>query len=107
MVTAIRLIKRFKNLIVLRTFSKAYGLAGLRVGYAISHPKNIEKFTNIKPMYEANSLGILAANILLENQKIRKTYLREVIEGKKILLDFFKKKRLAFLNLKEILFYLN
>ena len=44
-------------------------------------------------MYEANSLGILAANILLENQKIRKTYLREVIEGKKILLDYFKKKK--------------
>ena len=62
-------IKRFKNLIVLRTFSKAYGLAGLRVGYAISHPKNIEKFTNIKPMYEANSLGILAANILLKTKK--------------------------------------
>lgn len=97
-ITAIRLIKRFKNLIVLRTFSKAYGIAGLRVGYAISHPKNIEKFINIKPMYEANSLGILAANILLENQKIRKTYLSEVIQGKKILLNFFKKKKINFLK---------
>ena len=49
-------------------------------------------------MYEANSLGILAANILLENQKIRKTYLSEVIQGKKILLNFFKKKKINFLK---------
>lgn len=98
LITASKFIKRFKNLIILRTFSKAYGLAGLRIGYVISHPKNIERFINIKPMYEANSLGILAANILLQNQKIRRTYLREVTEGKKTLLNFFKKKKINFLN---------
>ena len=41
-VTAEPLIKRYKNLIILRTFSKAYGLAGLRVGYIISTSKNIK-----------------------------------------------------------------
>ena len=73
LVTACPLIKRFKNLIVLRTFSKAYGLAGLRIGYAISNPANIEELTNIKPMYEVNSLAILGLiffltmNIIEEN----------------------------------------
>jgi len=97
-ITAISLIKKFTNLIVLRTFSKAYGLAGLRVGYVISHPKNIKEFINIKPMYEVNSMGILAANILLNNNIIKKMYIKEVLEGKKLLLDFFKKKKIFFLN---------
>lgn len=98
LVTAEPLIKKFKNLIVLRTFSKAYGLAGLRVGYVISNPKNIEKYFNIKPMYEVNSLGILAANILLKNQKFRKKYLIDVKKGKNFLLSFFKSKKIKFLD---------
>lgn len=97
-VTAEPLIKRYKNLIILRTFSKAYGLAGLRVGYIISTSKNIKLYNNIKPMYEVNSLGILAANILLKNQSIKKKYLKEVKEGKKILLNFFLKKNIYFLK---------
>lgn len=97
-VTAEPLIKKYKNLIILRTFSKAYGLAGLRVGYIISNSKNIKMYNNIKPMYEVNSLGILAANILLNNQKIKKEYLNEVEKGKKILLNFFLKKKIHFLE---------
>ena len=54
LITSISLIRKFDNLIVLRTFSKAYGLAGLRIGYAISNAKNINKLINIKPMYEVN-----------------------------------------------------
>ena len=49
-------------------------------------------------MYEVNSLGILAANILLKNQSIKKKYLKEVKEGKKILLNFFLKKNIYFLK---------
>jgi histidinol-phosphate aminotransferase len=95
-VTAESLVKKFNNLIILRTFSKAYGLAGLRVGYAISQPKNIKLFTNIKPMYEVNSLGILGANILLKYKNIRKKYLEDNNKGKKYLVNFFKKKKISF-----------
>ncbi len=97
-ITCSHMIKKFSNLIILRTFSKAYGVAGLRVGYAISQPKNIKKMINIKPMYEANSLGILAANILLKNQKISKDYLDQVKIGKEFLLRFFDKKKIRYMN---------
>ena len=92
------LLNRYKNLIILRTFSKAYGIAGLRVGYVISNPNIIKKFNNIRPMYEINSLGILAANILMKNQFIKKNYLDEVENGKKFLINFFKKKKIEYLN---------
>lgn len=97
-ITCTSLIKRFDNLIILRTFSKAFGVAGLRIGYAISHPKNIKKMVNIKPMYETNSLGILAANILLKNKKISKDYLDQVTTGKKFLLSFFDKKKIKYIH---------
>ncbi len=97
-VTSMNLLNRYKNLIILRTFSKAYGIAGLRVGYVISNPKIIKKFNNIRPMYEINSLGILAANILMKNQFIKENYLDEVENGKKFLINFFKKKKIEYLN---------
>ena len=49
-------------------------------------------------MYEINSLGILAANILMKNQFIKENYLDEVENGKKFLINFFKKKKIEYLN---------
>ncbi|MFC1709385.1 histidinol-phosphate transaminase [Candidatus Omnitrophota bacterium] len=50
-----------RNLIILRTFSKAYGLAGLRVGYAITKPKFIEAMERIRQPFNVNSLAQCAA----------------------------------------------
>jgi histidinol-phosphate aminotransferase len=55
---------RFPNLVQLRTFSKAYGLAGLRVGYAVSHPEVADVLNRLRPPFNVNSLaqaGALAA----------------------------------------------
>lgn len=46
--SATQLISKYKNLIVLRTLSKAYGLAGIRLGYALSNPEIIEKIENYR-----------------------------------------------------------
>ena len=42
---------------MLRTFSKAYGLAGARVGYAISHPEVAEVLNRLRPAFNVNSLA--------------------------------------------------
>jgi histidinol-phosphate aminotransferase len=55
---------RYANLVQLRTFSKAYGLAGARVGYGISHPEVAEVLNRLRPPFNVNSLaqaGALAA----------------------------------------------
>ncbi|HLK71243.1 MAG TPA: histidinol-phosphate transaminase [Steroidobacteraceae bacterium] len=52
---------RYPNLVQLRTFSKAYGLAGARVGYAISHPEVADVLNRLRPPFNVNSLAQAAA----------------------------------------------
>ena len=47
-------VERFPNLIVTRTFSKAYGLAGLRVGYAVSHPQVADLLNRVRQPFNVN-----------------------------------------------------
>lgn len=51
----------FKNLVVLRTFSKIYGLAGLRIGYAIADPEIIQELDKVRQPFNVDSLAQIAA----------------------------------------------
>ncbi|MGB7289035.1 MAG: histidinol-phosphate transaminase [Candidatus Macondimonas sp.] len=56
-----RLLARYPNLLVTRTFSKAYGLAALRVGYGVSHPALADLLNRLRQPFNVNSLGLAAA----------------------------------------------
>jgi len=56
------------NVMVTRTFSKVYGLAGLRVGYGVTHPESIERFRRIQLPFTVNTLGEVAAVEALKHQ---------------------------------------
>jgi histidinol-phosphate aminotransferase len=60
-------LERFPNLVVTRTFSKAYGLAGLRVGYSLSHPDVANLLNRIRPPFNVNSLALAAACAALQD----------------------------------------
>ena len=47
-----------RNLIVARTFAKAWGVAGLRIGYAVAHPQTIALLHKLRPMYETSTLAV-------------------------------------------------
>ncbi len=64
---ALRWLDRFPNLIVTRTFSKAYGLAGLRVGYAVSHPQVADLLNRVRLPFNVNSLALVAATAALDD----------------------------------------
>ena len=64
---ALRWHDRFPNLIVTRTFSKAYGLAGLRVGYAVSHPQIADLLNRVREPFNVNSLALVAAAAALDD----------------------------------------
>lgn len=67
-------INEFPNLVVVRTFSKVYGLAGLRVGYALSHPQVAEVLNRIRQPFNVNSLALAAAAAALEDyEHLQKT----------------------------------
>jgi len=55
--STIELIDRFPNLYVVRSFSKAFGVAGIRIGMVVSNKRNISKLINNKPAYEINSVA--------------------------------------------------
>jgi histidinol-phosphate aminotransferase len=73
---AINWVQRFPNLIVTRTFSKAYGLAGLRVGYAVSHAGIAELLNRIRQPFNVNQLALAAAAAALNDGD----YLRQSIK---------------------------
>jgi histidinol-phosphate aminotransferase len=59
---------RYDNVITLRTFSKAYGISGLRVGYGFAHEDLIHSLTKVKLPFEPNSLGQVAALAALKDK---------------------------------------
>lgn len=63
-----RLLEQFSNLVVTRTFSKAYGLAGLRVGYSLSSPVVADLFNRVRQPFNMNSVALFAAEVALEDQ---------------------------------------
>lgn len=70
-----RLAPKLENLLVLRTFSKAFGLAGLRIGYAIGNPESVAVLERIRAPFNVNSLAQAAAIEAL----LDKSYLRRVV----------------------------
>jgi histidinol-phosphate aminotransferase len=61
-------LARYPRLIVLRTFSKIAGLAGLRVGYAIGTPETIDRLNRVRAPYNVNRLGQIAAVAALDDE---------------------------------------
>ena len=60
-------LARFPNLVVARTFSKAYGLAGLRVGYALSHPDVADLLNRVRQPFNVSVPGLAAASAALDD----------------------------------------
>ena len=65
---AIGWIQRFPNLLVSRTFSKAYGLAGLRVGYGLGNPAVIDLLNRVRQPFNVNHLAMVAAVAALKDE---------------------------------------
>jgi histidinol-phosphate aminotransferase len=62
------LLAQHENVVITRTLSKGYGLAGLRFGYAIGHPSVIEQMAKVKDSYNCDAISIAAACAALEDQ---------------------------------------
>lgn len=62
------LLPSYPNLLISRTFSKAYGLASLRIGYAISHPDLADMLNRVRQPFNSNSLAMIAAVTALQDE---------------------------------------
>jgi len=86
-----------ENIIVLRTFSKSYGLAGLRLGYGLANERLIGYLHKIRQPFNVNSLAQAAGEAALEDQAYLKQTQRVVFQGRKFLQDQFKAMGLYFI----------
>ncbi|UCC91702.1 MAG: aminotransferase class I/II-fold pyridoxal phosphate-dependent enzyme, partial [Candidatus Aenigmatarchaeota archaeon] len=84
------LIKKYDNVIVTRTFSKAFGLAGIRLGYVISNEENIRNLLKANSPYSISSIAVKSIFAALKDRDFVKGYVREVKKAKKIMFKRLK-----------------
>lgn len=86
-------LKNYPNLVILQTFSKAWGLAGLRMGMCFASKEIIYFMNKVKPPY--NISGLTQATVLnaIENKFKIDAYIKEIIEERKVLENEFKSIR--------------
>jgi len=66
--SALKLLKRYPRLVILRTLSKAWGLAGVRIGYVVAHPDVVGWMDKVKPPYNVSTLNQEAAIAVLRDR---------------------------------------
>ena len=79
-------IKKYPNLIISRSFSKAYGLAGFRIGYSVSSPEIADFLNRVRQPFNANSLALVAAEVALSDDSHLKKSLEINLEQKNFLM---------------------
>jgi histidinol-phosphate aminotransferase len=84
-VTALPLLRRYGNLFVTRTFSKAYGMAGLRLGCLFSDVRNLGFVAKAQSPYSVNVLAALAAGRAVEDEAYIRNYVEEVLAARELL----------------------
>lgn len=91
-----RYLDAFPNVIVLRTFSKIYGLAGLRIGYAIASGQIIETLNRVRSPFNTNAIGQIAAAAALEDDAHIQASRTKNVEEREFLQKEFEKRRMEF-----------
>jgi histidinol-phosphate aminotransferase len=79
------LLRSHDNVLLLRTFSKSYGLAGLRIGFAMGHRDLIAALDSIKESYNVDRLAIVAAVAAIEDQEHHRHLVDEVVRNREAL----------------------
>ncbi len=81
------LANQYDNLIVTRTFSKAYGLAGLRIGYSVSHPDIADLMNRVRQPFNVNLMSLAAGLIALDDESYLQESVRMNREGMRFLTE--------------------
>jgi len=90
-------LRRKKKVIILKTFSKAYGLAGLRLGYAIAERELISYMERVRQPFNVNILAQAGGVAALDDKKFLKKTRRLILEGKDFIYQELSKMGLGFL----------
>ncbi len=78
---------RYDNVITLRTYSKIYGLAGLRIGYGFAHEELITNLLKVKLPFEPSALAQVAGIAALDDREFVHRSLELNVRGRRLLTD--------------------
>lgn len=85
------------NLVVTRTFSKIYGLAGLRIGYGISSPELCDLFNRVRQPFNGNTMALAAALAALDDQSFVEKSRASNHQGLQMMQDWFGQQGIEFI----------
>ncbi|MFH1772671.1 MAG: histidinol-phosphate transaminase [Candidatus Omnitrophota bacterium] len=89
--SAVPLIEEFDNLVVFQTFSKALGLAGIRLGYMVSNEENIEYLSKTRSLVESNAVSMAIGEYILKHPEITNDYVDSLNQGRKYIKEELSK----------------
>jgi histidinol-phosphate aminotransferase len=104
---SMELLKAGHRLIILRTFAKIYGLAGLRIGYGVSGPGTIALINRVKEPFNVNLLAQVAARAALRDTKHLERSREMVIQGRRFLYDSFDRLGLSYIPTQANFIFVN
>lgn len=81
------LVQQYPNLVVLQTFSKSFGLAGIRLGIAFSNPQIISYMMKVKAPYNVNKLTAQTALDAFDNMKLMKFNIEKILEEREYIAE--------------------
>ena len=93
-------INEFSNIIIMRSFSKAFGLAGLRMSYLVSNYKNIKSISLISSHKDIIEISKIAANVILKNINFYKIQIDKIIDDKNKIINFCINNEIKCINTK-------
>ncbi|MDX2230623.1 MAG: histidinol-phosphate transaminase [Leptolyngbyaceae cyanobacterium bins.349] len=88
--TALSLVNEFPNVIVVRTLSKGYSLAGLRLGFAIAHPNVLNELFKVKDSYNVDAIACLVGAAAMRDQAYKNDCIAKVKISRQKLADALK-----------------
>ncbi len=90
------LVKQGKNVIVARTFSKIFGLAGLRVGYIVAHPDMIKRLAKFNDDFSISQTSLAAAKACVGDEDFMRLTRTKNAVARKVLTDYLDRKKIMY-----------
>lgn len=104
-----KLVNEFPNLIIAKTFSKVYGMAGARIGYVLAHPQTISEISSLQPWANASASAVSIAGALasMDDKNFVKYCREQNGKAKEIFYNALKKANIAYIPSSTNFVYFN
>ncbi|MED3562932.1 threonine-phosphate decarboxylase CobD [Bacillus xiapuensis] len=98
-------IKKYSNLIIIRSMTKMFAIPGIRLGYLVAAPAVIQNLSELQPHWSTNTIALLAGELCLEDEAFIKKTQDYIFQERRRLFDFFQNHQFV-VTASDVNFYL-